>query len=141
MENLQEIFTWLLCLDSNTKSQCWSVVAVLYRTLASILTFTAIYPWSVFALHLFGLPVLTHASNCIYFAVACLCLLAIHITFPCLQYFALQYSFGPLIKFLVPLHVQIFCSLFCQQPFWIFILYNRMLVKCYWLIHKAYASI
>ena len=57
-----------ICLDSNTKSQCWSVVALLYRALVSIFAFTVIYPWPVFALHLL-VSALAHASNCIYFAV------------------------------------------------------------------------
>ena len=69
-----------------------------------------IYPWPVFALQ-FLVPILAHASNCIYFAVVgtfYLCLLTIHVTFPSLQYVALQYSFGTVIKILVPFQVLIF---------------------------------
>ena len=48
----------------------------------------------------------------------CLCLLTIHISFASLQYSALQYSFGMIIRFLVPFHMHIFClTFFCQQPF------------------------
>ena len=41
----------------------------------------------------------------------CLCLLAIHITFPTLHYFVLQYSFGTVIRFLVHF-IYIFCLVF-----------------------------
>ena len=60
-------------------------------------------------------------------------LVIIHITFPSLQSFALQYTFGTMIRFLSSFPFTHFlCSLFCQQPFLIFILYNIMLVKCFW---------
>ena len=55
-------------------------------------------------------------------------LVIIHITFPSLQSFALQYSFGTMIRFLSSFSFTHFsCSLFCQQPFLIFILYN---IRC-----------
>ena len=55
-------------------------------------------------------------------------LVIIHITFPSLQSFALQYSFGTIIRFLSSFSFTHFsCSLFCQQPFLIFILYN---IRC-----------
>ena len=67
----------------------------------------------------------------------CLWLLIIHVSFASLQYSALQYSFGTLIRFLVPFHVHFFCLAFFDsnhfeflfQSFWN--LYNRILVKCY----------
>ena len=118
-----------ICLYSNTKSQCWSVTAVLCRILVSIFAFTAIYLWPIFPLHLL-VPVLAHGSNFVYFAVVCtfasspciqlyilciglyFCLLAIHIAIPSLQYSALQYSFGTVIRFLVPVRIHIFCLAF-----------------------------
>ena len=55
-------------------------------------------------------------------------LVIIHITFPSLQSFALQYSFGTMIRFLSSFSFTHFSrSLFCQQPFLIFILYN---IRC-----------
>ena len=120
-----------ICLDGNTKSQCWSVAALLFRALVSNFAFTAIYPWPVFALHLL-VSALAHASNCIYFAVV------FRLPFPSLQYSALQHSFSTVIRFFSSFSCTHFLSSLCQQPFWIFIsiilkfVLHRMLAKCYW---------
>ena len=75
------------------------------------------------------------SSSCIKLHIFCIglhicpyLLVIIHITFPSLQSFALQYSFSTMIRFLSSFSFTHFsCSLFCQQPFLIFILYN---IRC-----------
>ena len=63
-------------------------------------------------------PFATFSSPCIKFDILCsglyfcLCLLAIHITFPGLHYSAVQCNFGTVIRFLVPFHLHIFCLAF-----------------------------
>ena len=85
-----------LCLDSNTKFYCWSAVAVLRST--SYYKHFCVYchlTLSCVCTTRFG----TCSSMCITLYVLCsglyfcLCLLAIHITFPSFKYSALQYSF------------------------------------------------
>ena len=99
-----------ICLDSNTKSCCWSIVAVLYRTLVKIfaiycyLTFTCFWivrfqPMHqiVYTLKLFlllPLP-LNHSNQLCWPSVFCIVV----------QFFSTYFL----------------SSLFCQQPFWIFI--------------------
>ena len=59
-------------------------------------------------------PVGTCSSPCIKLYILCSCLYfcTIHISFASLQYSALQYIFGTMIRFLVPFHVHIFCLAF-----------------------------
>ena len=59
-------------------------------------------------------PVGTCSSPCIKLYIRCSCLYfcTIHISFASLQYSALQYIFGTMIRFLVPFHVHIFCLAF-----------------------------
>ena len=59
-------------------------------------------------------PVGTCSSPCIKLYILCSCLYfrTIHISFVGLPYSALQYSFGTMIRFLVPFHVHIFCLAF-----------------------------
>ena len=112
-----------ICLDGNTKSQYWSVVALLYRAIVSIFAFTAIYPWPIFALHLL-VSALAHASNCIHLAVVFTSAFASRPFTSLFLAFSILHcsSFGTVIRFLVPFHEHNFClALFCQQPFWIFI--------------------
>ena len=82
------------------------------------------------------MPVGTCFSPCIELHILCSCLYfcTILISFASLQYSALQYIFGTMIRFLVPFHVHIFCLAFfvCNhfeflfQSFWN--LYN---IGCY----------
>ena len=100
--------------DSNAKSQCWSVVAVLYRALVSIffiychltLPCFCITPFDICSSPCIKLYILCSGFYC------CLCLWAIHIAFPSLQYSVLQFSFGSIIRFLVSFHVHILCLAF-----------------------------
>ena len=114
-----------ICLDRNTKSQCWSDVAFFYRALVRIFAFTVIYPWLVFALLLL-VSALAHASSsCIYFAKVFISAYAskpftslflafsiLHCSTVLAQWLGFFSSFSC---------THFLSSVFSQEPFWIFI--------------------
>ena len=116
-------------LDSNTKSQCWSIAPVLYRTLENIFAIYCLLTLTCFCITPFG----TCSSQCIRLYILCGCLyfclylLTIHIGFASLQYSALQYSFGTIflciffcLEFCVSHHFE-----FLFQSFW-----NLFKIEC-----------
>ena len=83
------------------------------------------YKYSVFIkikfvpeIHKFACSCITHVVTCsspcikLYILCSCLCFFTIHTSFAGLQYSTLQYIFGTMIRYLVPIHVHIFCLAF-----------------------------
>ena len=79
---------------------------------------------------------ITHVGVCsspcikLYILCSCLYFYTIHIRFASLQYSALQYIFGPMIRILVPFHVHVFCLAFLVCN------YFRFLFQSLWNLYN-----